>query len=161
MSVVKTVCFTVLTEGGAFVAVNPDITILLDLYGDMLTQKERDTLDYYYNDDLSLKEIADNESAARRLRRDMGYASESSAERDTISRQGVRDTIKRAEKKLLDYDAKLHLVGRSQALEEKLDRLEARLAAIDEFNRRHGCYSEISDNLSVIASIIAEIKDEA
>ena len=52
------------------------ITILLDFYGDMLTEKQRDFLGYYYNDDLSLSEIAENEG---------------------ITRQGVRDSIKRAE----------------------------------------------------------------
>lgn len=36
------------------------ITILLDFYGDMLTEKQRDFLGYYYNDDLSLSEIAEN-----------------------------------------------------------------------------------------------------
>ena len=40
---------------------NVEITILLDFYGEMLTQKQRDFLGYYYNDDLSLSEIAENE----------------------------------------------------------------------------------------------------
>ena len=57
------------------------ITILLDFYGDMLTEKQRDFLGYYYNDDLSLSEIAENEG---------------------ITRQGVRDSIKRAEAQLFD-----------------------------------------------------------
>ena len=76
-----------------FVAVDPIITILLDLYGELLTKKERDALDLYYNEDLSLKEIADNETDARRIRRELEG---DSGERETISRQGVRDTIKRA-----------------------------------------------------------------
>lgn len=57
-------------------AKNLEIAVLLDLYGDMLTEKQRDFLGYYYNDDLSLSEIAENEG---------------------ITRQGVRDAIKRAE----------------------------------------------------------------
>lgn len=141
-------------------AVNPDITILLDLYGEMLTEKERDTLEYYYNDDLSLKEIADNESAARRFRRDMGYASDSPSERDTITRQGVRDTIKRAEKKLMDYDSKLQLVEKYSRLSQKLDSLEQCVASIDEFNRRHGCYKEISDNITLIGLIVEELRED-
>lgn len=52
---------------------NVEITILLDFYGDMLTAKQRDFINLYYNDDLSLAEIAENEG---------------------ITRQGVRDAIK-------------------------------------------------------------------
>ena len=58
---------------------NVEITILLDFYGDMLTAKQRDFINLYYNDDLSLAEIAENEG---------------------ITRQGVRDAIKRAEGQL-------------------------------------------------------------
>ena len=64
------------------------ITILLDFYGDMLTEKQRDFLGYYYNDDLSLSEIAENEG---------------------ITRQGVRDSIKRAEAQLFDMEERLGL----------------------------------------------------
>ena len=39
---------------------NVEITILLDFYGDMLTAKQRDFINLYYNDDLSLAEIAEN-----------------------------------------------------------------------------------------------------
>ena len=41
-------------------AKNLDITVYLDFYGEMLTDKQREYLDYYYNDDLSLSEIANN-----------------------------------------------------------------------------------------------------
>ena len=46
-------------------AKNLEIAVLLDLYGDMLTEKQRDFLGYYYNDDLSLSEIAENEGITR------------------------------------------------------------------------------------------------
>lgn len=93
-------------------AVNPEFTVLLDVYGNILTQKERDMLDYYYNDDLSLREISDNENIARRERREAGGGEADShyRENDTITRQGVRDTIKRAEGKLLAMEEKLGLV---------------------------------------------------
>ena len=89
-------------------AVNPEFTVLLDVYGNILTQKERSMLDYYYNDDLSLREISDNENAERRERRSSGE--QPVRENDTITRQGVRDTIKRAEAKLLSMEEKLGLV---------------------------------------------------
>ena len=67
---------------------NLNIGYLLDFYGDVLTERKKDALDAYYNNDMSLAEIAE----------DMG-----------ISRQGVRDTIKKAEEELLFYEEKLGL----------------------------------------------------
>ena len=67
---------------------NLNIGYLLDFYGDVLKERRRDALDFYYNDDMSLSEIAD----------EMG-----------ISRQGVRDLIKKAEEELLFYEEKLGL----------------------------------------------------
>lgn len=56
-------------------AKNLEVSFLLDFYGEMLTQKQHDFLVYYYDEDLSLSEIAENEG---------------------ITRQGVRDASKRA-----------------------------------------------------------------
>ena len=70
---------------------NLDITLLLDFYGDMLTDKQRSFISYYYNDDLSLSEIAADEG---------------------ITRQGVRDAIKRAETQLIAMEERLGLVAR-------------------------------------------------
>jgi hypothetical protein len=98
-------------------AVSPEFTVLLDVYGNILTQKERDMLDYYYNDDLSLREISDNENIARRERRAAGEEPAGNyRENDTITRQGVRDTIKRAEAKLLSMEEKLGLVRRNREM---------------------------------------------
>lgn len=72
-------------------AKNLEIAYLLDFYGDMLTEKQRNATDLYYNDDLSLAEIA---------------------ETSDISRQGVRDNIKRAEQILTELEAKLGLAKR-------------------------------------------------
>ena len=70
---------------------NLNIAYLLDFYGDVLTERRRRVLDDYYNNDLSLSEIA----------LDLG-----------ISRQGVRDLIKKAEEELMFYEDKLHLARR-------------------------------------------------
>lgn len=74
-----------------------DLTIvpLFDLYGGMLTEKQRDVMDLYYNEDLSLSEIAEHEG---------------------ITRQGVRDSIKRAEAVLLELEEKLHILGLVQEI---------------------------------------------
>jgi len=63
--------------------------LLLDFYGNLLTEKTRNTLELYLEDDLSLAEIADGEN---------------------ISRQGVHDTVKRGLNQLREYEDKLGLV---------------------------------------------------
>lgn len=68
-----------------------NMSILFDLYGGMLTQKQRDFFHLYYEEDLSLAEIAQNEG---------------------ITRQGVRDAITRAEETLRDTEEKLGLCRR-------------------------------------------------
>ena len=78
-------------------AKNLGVTVLLDFYGEMLTEKQRSFLDYYYNDDLSLSEIAENEG---------------------ITRQGVHDMVKRCSKQLRGYEEKLHLVEKFLSIKE-------------------------------------------
>ncbi|MCD7847073.1 MAG: DNA-binding protein [Oscillospiraceae bacterium] len=72
---------------------------LLDIYGGMLTDKQREMMDYYYNDDLSLSEIADNCG---------------------ISRQGVRDAIKRGEDSLNELEEKVGVTRMMKDYDEKL-----------------------------------------
>ena len=87
---------------------NLGISRLLDFYGSMLTDRKRDVLELYYNEDLSLGEIADN----------IG-----------ISRQGVRDLIKKADVELVFFEENLKLAARYDAVssraEEALRLLEA------------------------------------
>lgn len=72
---------------------NLRVSVLLDYYAPMLTDKQKDVIDLYYNEDLSLSEIAEHES---------------------ITRQGVRDSIKRGEQTLFDMEEKFHLAERSE-----------------------------------------------
>lgn len=66
---------------------------LLELYGNLLTEKQSKLLELYYFEDLSLSEIAENEGG---------------------SRQGAMDVIKRAEKELLKIEDELGLYSRNQ-----------------------------------------------
>ncbi len=77
-------------------------SVLLDYYGPALTAKQREILTMYYNEDLSLAEIAEN------------YG---------ITRQGVRDAIKHGEATLTDLENKLGNARRHQAMQEDFDRL--------------------------------------
>ena len=70
---------------------NLQIGYLLDFYGDVLPERRRDIMDMYYNDDMSLSEIADS----------LG-----------ITRQAVRETIKKTETELFFYEEKLQLLSR-------------------------------------------------
>ena len=90
-------CFEV-----SFLAANIHISELLDLYGVILSEKQQRILDGYYNNDLSLSEIAENEG---------------------ITRQGVSDFVKRSEAQLLEYESKLGLCERIKALKLSADRL--------------------------------------
>ena len=68
-----------------------NISFLLDFYGEVLSDKQREILDLYYNEDLSLAEIAESNG---------------------LTRQGVRHVIKKAEDDLLLLENKLGLANR-------------------------------------------------
>lgn len=73
------------------------VSMLLEIYGKLLTDKQYDVIDLYYNQNLSLSEIA---------------------EETNITRQGVRKNLVDAENKLFDFEEKVCF------LKEKLERQE-------------------------------------
>jgi len=81
-------------------------TMLLDFYGELLTQKQRNCFNMHYNEDLSLAEIA---------------------EVLDISRQGARDLIVRAEATLTETEEKIGLVKRFSEQQLVLDKMETEL----------------------------------
>ena len=87
-----------------------NITILHDVYGQLLTEKQRFAIDMYYNEDLSLAEIA---------------------EEIDISRQGVRESIKQGEKHLLEYEEQLGVVKRFKNISAQLEELDTLLKEVD------------------------------
>ncbi|KQL44343.1 hypothetical protein AN963_23355 [Brevibacillus choshinensis] len=79
------------------------VNLLFDFYAPLLKGKQREYLELYYLDDLSLSEIA---------------------EMHEVSRQAVYDHIKRAEKQLFEYDQKLHLADRHEQRMNVLNRMK-------------------------------------
>lgn len=83
-----------------------EISMLYDFYSQLLTEKQREMIDLYYNQDFSLGEIA---------------------EVFGVSRQAVYDTLKRTEKILYEYEEKLKLVqlftNRTESIERALEKV--------------------------------------
>ncbi len=80
------------------------ISALLDVYGLFLNDKQREMCEYYYNEDLSLSEIAENTG---------------------ITRQGVRDQIKRGEQRLLDLEKKCGYCSSFSRLKELAENMRS------------------------------------
>ena len=84
------------------------ISLLLDFYGPLLTDKQRMSLQLHHEDDMSLGEIAE----------ELG-----------VSRQAVHDNLQRARHILNDYESKLHLVAQYEAREQVINDLKDTLPA--------------------------------
>ena len=87
-------------QGVLYMAKDLELCTLLDFYGPFLSEKQRNLLHHYYNEDLSLSEIAENES---------------------ITRQGVRDLIKRGEIQLKKYEEECGWCQNILALQQVLE----------------------------------------
>ncbi len=94
-----------------------EITLLFDFYGSLLTDKQRDIFDMYYNLDYSLQEIAESVN---------------------ISRQTVFDTIKRSKANLYSFEEKLGLVQRHIKIKEDIS------SSIDNISNVLDCLSTSS-----------------
>ena len=81
---------------------NVKIGLLNDYYGGLLTEYQTRILSSYYDEDLSLKETAEEEG---------------------VSRQAVADVIKRSSEKLVEYEEKLGLVEKISNLSERLEQV--------------------------------------
>lgn len=86
-----------------------EISILWQIYGKLLTEKQYNALNDYYNEDLSLAEIA---------------------EQYNISRQAVRDIIKKGEQNLFEYEKVLHIMKRTQENEKTIQLILTQLSEL-------------------------------
>ena len=108
--------------------INVKISILLEIYGNLLTDKQRALLENYYNQDLSLSEIAENEQ---------------------ITRQAVRDNLKKGENKLFEYEEKLGIMKKAKVQEEQIAKVLSELTKIE---------SKMSDKQ--IAKVLEDVKQK-
>lgn len=92
------------------------MAMLFDFYGDVLTDRQKEFYDLYYNEDLSLGEIAEN------------YG---------ISRQGVRDVIVRAEASLTELEDKTGLIKRFHTMHRQLEQVQQDTKAALECSARY------------------------
>ena len=114
-----------------------EMAVLLDFYGDLLTEKQARALQLYYNEDLSLAEIA---------------------EPLNISRQGVLDSIRRGEKQLLEFENALRLAKRFKDVKQDIAEISKMFAETQEYiktyihsDRLSGAVDKIADRLTSIA----------
>ncbi len=116
-----------------------ELAVLYDFYGALLTDKQRAIFAMYYDEDLSLSEIAENEG---------------------ISRQGVRDALLRAAATLEQTEEKLGLYRRYGSLGEKLEALETTVGEIRTVNREKFLSAEIDDLVRRLLGAIRDLREE-
>ena len=116
---------------------NVYISLLNDFYGELLTEKQRQYIDLYYNDDLSLGEIGENEG---------------------ISRQGVRDILVRAENTLLETEKKIGLAAKSAALARQAEEAEAMIGELTGLSAGQAREAELRDCCERLRTKLREMK---
>ncbi len=117
---------------------NVEISLLLSFYKNMLTERQADTVELYYNEDLSLSEVG----------AELG-----------ISRQGVRDNLKRSEAVLYDVESKLGLVERFLAIKSKLSEIDEIIDEIEKSPEGKFLPDSIKHQINRILTIVAGINE--
>lgn len=115
---------------------NMKVALLYDFYGEILTEKQRDMIEQYYHQDLSLSEIAENVG---------------------ISRQGVRGSVKRAEEQLFEMEERLGLAERLLDTQNALKAILAAAEAILAENRVSGGPPSITEEALRIEALAAKL----
>lgn len=123
-------------RGDCGLAKNLEISVLYDFYGDMLTEKQQEVIELYYNEDLSLAEIAAHSG---------------------ITRQGVRDSIKRAEAQLQEFEEILGLAGRFHAFHEAFVEISKNAKEIRQINSKYYFSRDIAERAEKIEMISSRL----
>lgn len=115
------------------------MAMLFDFYGDLLTERQKEFYDLYYNDDLSLAEIAENYD---------------------ITRQGVRDIIVRAERALEDIEEKTGLIQRYHRTRATTAALKEICTQMQELNQTRLKNRELDSLCSQFSAAIDDLERE-
>ena len=115
------------------------MAMLYDFYGDLLTPRQKEFYDLYYNDDLSLAEIAENYD---------------------ITRQGVRDIIVRAEKTLEDIEEKTGLIQRYNRTRATTAALRSLCSQLQALNQARVMDRELDDLGRQLSDAIDDLERE-
>ena len=114
------------------------MTMLFDFYGELLTDRQKEFFDLYYNEDLSLTEIAENAG---------------------ISRQGVRDVIVRAEVAMQEIEDKTGIIRRFESQRPHLNAIEAAASEAKTINYRRYEDPRLTELVDLICSEVSALKD--
>ncbi len=115
------------------------ISVLLDFYGQLLSEKQLEIMNYYYNDDLTLREISDIVG---------------------ITRQGVHNTLKRSGSFLKELERKLGLYGKWQEMKEELCVIEGCLTDIYNENKNNRKSLYVTNKCGRAMDVIANMKSK-
>ena len=114
------------------------MAMLFDFYGELLTDRQKEFIDLYYNEDLSLAEIAENEG---------------------ISRQGVRDVIVRAEAVMQEVEDKTGIIKRFLARSGHLEAIINAASEIRTINYRYYDDRRLTELADLIRDEAAALKE--
>lgn len=117
---------------------NVQIGLLFSFYRNMLTERQIECIELYYNEDLSLSEISEH----------LG-----------ITRQGVRDNIKRAECTMFDIEERLGLASRFLRIQEKLGEIDGIIRDIEHSPNVKYLSDDIKHKINDILTIVMDIND--
>ncbi len=116
-----------------------EIGFLLDLYGNILTEKQKLSMDLYFQQDFSLSEIAEQ----------LG-----------ITRQAVRDSLIRAETTLYDTEARLGLMKRFEKIRKLMVETYENAAFVRNYAQRKFLAADVIDKVTAIQNAAAEILND-
>ena len=114
------------------------MSMLLDFYGGLLTEKQQNAIDLYYNQDLSLSEIAQEAG---------------------ITRQGVRDAVKRAEAQLIEMETQLGLAARFRKMQGYVQEIGRAVERIGQVNAEQFRSEEIDACADKINKLVRKLDD--
>lgn len=104
-----------------------EYSVLFDYYGSLLTETQQNICDMYYNQNLSLTEIAE----------ELG-----------ITKQGVRDALKKTEKLLLKYETNLHIKEKNEQIGMLVQSIEEFLSNTKLLQNEKNKISELAEQIN-------------